>query len=297
MVNTVLKINEKGQLVLNNGENAFPDNIEIKHYTIEGEVNPENYCGVHDIARGIDIAEASSRMSRQVNEIREFTEENDLLDNYKNFLDALDDRISQVPAMVREVFNNETPEEVEMSPIAMSYLKNSALARDVLAVNLTTGIYKGSSADAEALEVVSDIVNEILNDIYFAREDVGMNDCYDDEEDYDDDYDDYDDYDEYGYYEEDFDYYDDEDYEDYDDWGEPLSFDDEAAERDESVEKDSSSSSSEDHFPNIVSIPLNVLGLNKENEKNDSSQKKSDSNSSKEADLEDIINFISYLFK
>ena len=292
MVNTVLKINEKGQLVLNNGENAFPENIEIKHYTIEGEVNPENYCSVHDIARGIDIAEASSRMSRQVNEIREFTEENDLLDNYKNFLDALDDRISQVPAMVREVFNNETPEEVEMSPIAMSYLKNNSLARDVLAVNLTTGIYKGNSADAEALEVVSDIVNEILNDIYFAREDVGMNDHYDDEEDYyDDDYDDYD-----GYYEEDFDYYDDEDYDD--DLNEPLSFDDEAAERDEDLDESSSSSQPEDYFPNIVSIPLDILGLNKEEKKEDnSSQKKPDGNSSKEADLEDIINFISYLFK
>lgn len=278
MVNTVIKINEKGQLVLNNGESAFPENVEIKHYTIEGEVNPENYSGVHDIARGLDIAEASSKMSNQVNEIREFTEENDLLDNYKNFLDALDDRISQVPAMVQEVFNNETPEEVEMSPIAMSYLKNSSLARDVLAVNLTTGVYKGNSADTEALEVVSDIVNEILNDIYFAREDVGMND--------------YDDDDDYCYYEEDFDYYDDEDY---DDLSDTLSFDDEE-EDDEDLEERSSSSQPEDSFSNSSSVPLNILGFNKENEDN-TSQKKSDSNSSKEADLEDIINFISYLFK
>ena len=68
--------------------------------------------------------------------------------------------------------------------------------------------------------------------------------------------------------------------------------------RDEDLDESSSSSQPEDYFPNIVSIPLDILGLNKEEKKEDnSSQKKPDGNSSKEADLEDIINFISYLFK
>lgn len=233
MTNIVLKLNDNGEITFSDGALAFPSLADIKHYTIEGDVDTTNYDGVHALARGINVAEAANRIVNEIQDIREYAAENDLLEQVENRLDDVENQSKQVPAMVREIFSNDTDDEVEVSPLAMSYIKNNTLAKEVLTVNLTTGIYKGNTPNEESVEVVNEIINDIFNDLFDIRNELGM--FEDDEEYWDDEYDDWDEYD--------YDEWNDDDWYD----GE-LSFDDEEEYEDEDVEDAESNNAPEFSF-------------------------------------------------
>ena len=235
MTNIVLKLNDNGEIALSDGALAFPSLENIKHYTIEGDVDTTNYDGVHALANGLNVAEAANRIVNEIQDIREYAAENDLLEQVENRLDDVENQSKQVPAMVREIFSNDTNDEVEVSPLAMSYLQNNDLAKNVLTVNLTTGVYKGNTPNEESVEVVNEIINEIFNDLFDIRNELGMFD--DDEEYWDDEYGDWDNEDDYDEWNDD-DWYDGE-----------LSFDDEEEyDEDEDIEDAESENAPEFSF-------------------------------------------------
>ncbi len=134
--------------------------------------------------------------------------------------ETLSQLIEEATATMQEVEDMlatlyEPDEEVSLTPTQLEYLRNSQLARDVLAVNMKTGIHKG-------IIIPGDDVKEIVATLDDLRETLGSIEVivypledYDDEEDWEDD--DYED--DWNDWEED---YDEEDYD-----GEPMDFDDE----------------------------------------------------------------------
>ena len=80
MTNIVLKLNDNGEITLSDGALAFPSLENIKHYTIEGDVDTTNYDGVHALANGLNVAEAANRIVNEIQDIREYAAENDLLE-------------------------------------------------------------------------------------------------------------------------------------------------------------------------------------------------------------------------
>lgn len=134
--------------------------------------------------------------------------------------ETLSQLIEEATATMQEVEDMlatlyEPDEEVSLTPTQLEYLRNSQLARDVLAVNMKTGIHKGIIIPGNDVKEIVDTLDNLRETLGSIEVIVYPVEDYDDEEDWeDDDYeDDWDDWEE------------DYDEEDYD--GEPMDFDDE----------------------------------------------------------------------